>query len=121
MAERAGHMREVLTDYRLGSREVPYGRAAPTVADLAVSLRVPRFTTVVNAVLAELKVEGATAAREVHGQNPKVAAFLGRRFHGLTSIPHDELKARTRGVRLVVRAGEATPYANIILRCGVPF
>jgi D-ribose pyranase len=25
------------------------------------------------------------------------------------------------GVKLVVRTGEATPYSNVILRCGVPF
>jgi D-ribose pyranose/furanose isomerase RbsD len=24
-------------------------------------------------------------------------------------------------VKLVIRTGEATPYSNVILRCGVPF
>jgi len=25
------------------------------------------------------------------------------------------------GVRLAVRTGEETPYANVVLECGVPF
>jgi D-ribose pyranase len=39
----------------------------------------------------------------------------------LRSRVHEEFKARTRADRLVVRTGEARPYANVILRCGVPF
>ena len=36
-------------------------------------------------------------------------------------VPHEELKAMTREAKLVVRTGEARPYANVLLRCGVPF
>lgn len=36
-------------------------------------------------------------------------------------MSHEELKARTARARLVVRTGEATPYANVSLRCGVFF
>ncbi|WP_442538460.1 RbsD/FucU domain-containing protein, partial [Streptomyces pseudogriseolus] len=31
------------------------------------------------------------------------------------------LKQLTSGARLVVRTGEASPYANVLLRCGVFF
>ncbi|WP_442945819.1 RbsD/FucU domain-containing protein [Nonomuraea sp. LPB2021202275-12-8] len=36
-------------------------------------------------------------------------------------VPHEELKRLSAGARLVVRTGEATPYANVLLRCGVAF
>ena len=36
-------------------------------------------------------------------------------------IAHEELKALTRHARVVVRTGEFTPYANIVLVAGVVF
>jgi D-ribose pyranase len=36
-------------------------------------------------------------------------------------VPHEELKLMVTGAKFVVRTGEATPYSNVILRCGVPF
>ena len=36
-------------------------------------------------------------------------------------VPHEELKRIVARAKLVVRTGEATPYSNVILRCGVPF
>jgi D-ribose pyranase len=36
-------------------------------------------------------------------------------------VPHEELKRMVGDARLVVRTGEATPYSNVLLRCGVPF
>ncbi|NEE54639.1 D-ribose pyranase, partial [Streptomyces sp. SID8455] len=46
---------------------------------------------------------------------------LEARFPNLDLVPHDDLKARTAKARLVVRTGEARPYANVLLRCGVFF
>jgi D-ribose pyranase len=39
----------------------------------------------------------------------------------VTAIPHEEFKARTAAARAVVRTGEFTPYANVILIAGVTF
>jgi len=36
-------------------------------------------------------------------------------------ISHEALKARVRDARAVVRTGECTPFANVLLRCGVVF
>ncbi|MFH8792478.1 D-ribose pyranase [Streptomyces sp. NPDC017941] len=97
--------------------------AGPRVVDLAFVAGVPSFAQVLDGLLAELVVEGAVAAREVREAGPGTAALLERRFPGaaLRLVSHEELKERTAGARLVVRTGEATPYANVLLTCGVFF
>lgn len=100
---------------------IPHGTDGPTVVDLSLTWNIPRFSTVVEVVLAELEIEGATAASELPEVSPEVAKWLDSRLATLDLVPHDELKKRTRTSRLIIRTGEATPYANVILRCGVPF
>ena len=39
----------------------------------------------------------------------------------VATLPHEAFKAATRGARAVVRTGEFSPYANVILRAGVVF
>ncbi|MER7661662.1 MULTISPECIES: D-ribose pyranase [unclassified Streptomyces] len=97
---------------------VPEG---PRVVDLAFRAGIPSFADVLDGLLDELVVEGATAAREVTEANPEAARLLTRRLPALDFITHDELKTRSATARLVVRTGEARPYANVLLRCGVFF
>ncbi|MER5861641.1 D-ribose pyranase [Streptomyces sp. NPDC059688] len=93
----------------------------PRVVDLAFVAGVPSFAEVVDGLLAELVVEGATAAEEVRAANPAAAALLEDRFTDLALVPHERLKELSAGARLIVRTGEARPYANVLLRCGVFF
>jgi D-ribose pyranase len=95
----------------------------PRRIDLAVSRDVPRFHDVLAAVLSEMKVESAVVADELAGHNAVVNMELRRQLHGLTldSVPHAEFKAMTRTARAIVRTGECSPYANVILRAGVVF
>ncbi|WP_333764895.1 D-ribose pyranase [Streptomyces sp. IBSBF 2390] len=93
----------------------------PRVVDLAFVAGVPSFAEVVDGLLAELVVEGATAAEEVRAANPATAALLEDRFTDLALVPHERLKELSAGARLIVRTGEARPYANVLLRCGVFF
>ncbi|MET7387808.1 D-ribose pyranase [Streptomyces sp. NPDC005385] len=95
--------------------------AGPRVVDLAFRAGVPSFAEVLDGLLAELVVEGGTAAREVREANPAAAELLRARVPGLELVGHEELKALSAGARLVVRTGEARPYANVLLRCGVFF
>ncbi|MCB0052121.1 MAG: D-ribose pyranase, partial [Caldilinea sp.] len=39
----------------------------------------------------------------------------------IRQVPHEEFKALTAQSRAVVRSGEFTPYANVILVAGVVF
>ncbi|PAZ15346.1 D-ribose pyranase [Streptomyces sp. SA15] len=93
----------------------------PRVVDLAFRAGVPSFAEVLEGLLAELVVEGGTAAEEVRHTNPAASNLLSARVPELTLVPHERLKALSGGARLVVRTGEARPYANVLLRCGVFF
>jgi D-ribose pyranase len=95
--------------------------AGPRVVDLAFRAGVPSFAEVLDGLLDELVVEGATAAHEITEANPEAARLLNDRLPGLAHVPHDELKLRSAQARLVVRTGEARPYANVLLWCGVFF
>ncbi|MEV0255151.1 D-ribose pyranase [Streptomyces sp. NPDC050732] len=95
--------------------------AGPRVVDLAFRAGVPSFAEVLDGLLAELVVEGGTAADEVREANPAAARLLRERLPALDLVPHEELKRRSAAARLVVRTGEARPYANVLLRCGVFF
>ncbi|MEU5308393.1 D-ribose pyranase [Streptomyces sp. NPDC021562] len=93
----------------------------PRVVDLAFRAGVPSFAEVLEGLLDELVVEGATAATEIRAANPAAAALLDDRFPDLALVPHERLKALSADAHLVVRTGEARPYANVLLRCGVFF
>ena len=93
----------------------------PRVVDLAFRAGVPSFAEVLDGLLAELVVEAGTAAEEVRGANPAAAELLDSRLPELHLVTHEKLKELSAGARLVVRTGEARPYANVLLRCGVFF
>jgi D-ribose pyranase len=93
--------------------------------DLAYRPGAPAFLDVLDTVLAELVIEGATVSEEVAEQSPEVLTALRERFAGMdfeiTLIPHVEFKSLTHGARAFVRSGEFTPYANVILHAGVAY
>lgn len=89
------------------------------VADLALVKGVPRFADVLSAVLADVEVEGAVMAAEASGT--MVERIVRREGLKPELVAHEELKALLPSARLIIRTGEATPHANLILRCGVTF
>lgn len=97
--------------------------AGPERIDLAVTEGVPGFLSVVRAVLGELEVQSAVVASEMAERSPALYEAL-RDLLGdcpIEEIPHDAFKARTGNARAIVRTGEFTPYANVILIAGVVF
>jgi D-ribose pyranase len=113
---RLGHTDQVL----ICDSGMPIAPGAELV-DLAFLPGIPGFAEVLDGILGELVVESAMAAVEVVEANPSCAGLLVARFPQAEYVPHEKLKRLSRGARLVVRTGEATPYANVMLRCGVPF
>jgi D-ribose pyranase len=88
--------------------------------DLGWARGEPRMLPVLGAVMGELVVERAVVATETQD------AFLEEMQEQLHGVPvefttHDELKECCADARAVVRTGEDTPYANVILHAGVPF
>ena len=91
--------------------------------DLALTQGVPGATQTLKVVLEEMKVEKVILAEEAKDRNPK---FLRDVQELLPEVPvqfvtHSEFKTRTASARAVVRTGEFTPYANVILVSGVVF
>jgi len=95
----------------------------PRRIDLAVTPGVPSFREVLAAVLSEMQVESAVVAAELAARNPAVEAEIRQRLGAVpvTTLPHEEFKTLTRSARAMVRTGECSPYANVILRAGVVF
>jgi D-ribose pyranase len=91
------------------------------VVDLVWSRGEPAFSPVVRAIAGELVVEHATIASELADSVllQELSAALGD--VPLSRVGHEELKEMTARARCVVRTGEDTPYANVVLRAGVPF
>ena len=95
----------------------------PRRIDLALTANIPRFHETLTAVLSEMQVERAVIASELPAANPLVHAELLRLLGEtpVSTMSHENFKAQTRIARAVVRTGEFSPYANVILRAGVVF
>lgn len=91
--------------------------------DLALTEGIPTFAQTVDVVQREMQVERLVIAAEMPGRSPKVFEFLQRSFPGLPveQIPHSQFKELTRRATGIIRTGEFTPYANVILSAGVIF
>jgi D-ribose pyranase len=91
--------------------------------DLAVTEGTPTFLTVFRAVLTEMQVERAIVAQEMVDISPDlyrdVTNLLGN--VPIETVTHLVFKEHIRSARGVIRTGEFTPYANIILESGVVF
>lgn len=97
--------------------------------DLSLKFGVPHFIDVLKEVGTDMKIEKVILAEEIKEQNPKVLDevlnFLKESETGFNIeveyVPHTELKALTNDCKAVIRTGETTPYANIILQSGCIF
>jgi D-ribose pyranase len=91
--------------------------------DLAVTQDIPRFHDTLRIVLTELQVEKAIVAQEMLIKSPQVHQTILALLENipLETVPHEAFKERTRSAVAVVRTGEFTPFANIILVAGVVF
>lgn len=91
--------------------------------DIALSKNVPSFIDTLKNVLLELQVEEVILATETEENNPKVFKEIKEQFENVkfTFISHEELKIMLGECKAVIRTGEQTPYANIILKSGVIF
>jgi len=96
----------------------------PKRIDLALTPGIPRVADVLKAVLSEMQVERALLAREAVEQLPAgtlPAWCAGQLAVVPETISHEELKRLSARAKAVIRTGECTPYANIVLCAGVTF
>ena len=113
-----GHMDQlVVADAGL---PIPTG---PDRIDLALKEGVPGFLEVLAVILEEMQVESVVIAEEMVAISPQVYQQLGEMVPDVVikTVPHTDFKKMTAAARAVVRTGEFTPYANVILNAGVIF
>jgi len=123
----------VITD-----RGFPFPRHDMTTCiDVSVGRDLPKVADVVKVVLEELEIESVIIAEETKSACPDVHAALQATLASIDNkgnpirqeiIPHTEFKdlvlngaLQGKEVKAMVKTGEFTPYANIILVSGVDF
>lgn len=113
-----GHMDLVL----IGDAGMPIPKGVDVI-DLALCKGVPTFQQVLDAVLEEMAVEYYYIAEETKEQNPSMHAYIQHALDGAASesMPHADLKEKSKQCRFAVRTGEFSSYSNVILRAGVVF
>ena len=97
--------------------------------DLALKFGTPSFMEVLKEVGDDMKIEKIVLAEEIKEKNPEILqeilSYFDKSETGFKTeiqyITHEELKKMTRQSKAVIRTGEHTPYANIILQSGCIF
>ncbi|WP_421671393.1 D-ribose pyranase [Rahnella sp. EDr1-12] len=114
----------------IGDAGLPVPAACQRI-DLALTQGVPTFLQVLEVVTHEMQVERAILAEEILTKNPQLHEALLARLTQLEQhqgntialdyVSHEAFKAQTEKSRAVIRSGECSPYANVILCAGVTF
>ncbi len=95
--------------------------------DLALKFGVPSFMEVLYEVKKEMKIEKIILAEEIKTKNPEILEQILQLFDRaeedceIEYVSHEELKEKTHTCKAVIRTGETTPYANIILQSACLF
>jgi D-ribose pyranase len=91
--------------------------------DLALTQGVPGFVETLRVVLSEMQVQNAIVAEETSQHSSQILKAIKQLLPEtpLDAVSHEVLKVHTHDAVAVVRTGEFTPYANIILVAGVVF
>lgn len=101
---------------------LPIPKDVPKI-DLALTLGVPSFQDVVNIIAEDMVIEKIIIAEELAANNKETSQYLNDRFKGIDieEISHEQLKRLSQYAKVIIRTGEAKPYANCILQSGVNF
>ncbi|MGX7263377.1 D-ribose pyranase [Enterococcus crotali] len=89
--------------------------------DISLKLGSPSFYSVLEVILSEVAVEKAILATEIKENNGELHEQLMELLPEVEYVSHDEFKQLSKEVKAVIRTGEDTPYANIILQSAVIF
>ncbi len=91
--------------------------------DLSLLYGTPGFLDVLKAVKNELCIESYIIASEMESNNPILLSKTREIMEGIpeSKLSHSAFKQKTADAKAVIRTGENTSYANIILKAGVVF
>ncbi|MDF9867654.1 D-ribose pyranase [Bacilli bacterium PM5-3] len=93
------------------------------VVDLTLKIGVPSFMEVLNIIVDEMEIEEYTLASEIETNNKEVLNEVVEKLSQVSkkTVSHEQFKEQTKSCKLIIRTGEASPFANIILKGGVIF
>lgn len=91
--------------------------------DLAVAFGIPSFIKVLKNVVLDMKIEKIYLAEEIKDNNSEILKAITAMIPDVAVefISHADFKDMTRECKAVVRTGENSPYANVILQAGCIF
>lgn len=93
--------------------------------DLALAFGIPTFMQTLEIVAKDMKIEKIILAEEIKEKNPDILREIENLFSNCDVetefVSHSQLKEKTKDCKAVIRTGETTPYANIILQSGCIF
>lgn len=102
---------------------LPLPEEVNTRIDLGLKKGTISFLELLDTVLDELSVEKVIMAEEIKLASPVMHEEILNRFKDveINYVPHVEFKEQTKSSRGMVRSGEFTSYANVILVGGVMY
>ena len=91
--------------------------------DIALGKGIPGFIDTLSVVLSEMQVEEVIVADEMKQVSPGILVDVQKLIRDIPVdfVPHQRFKELTKSSRAIIRTGEFTPYANILLVSGVVF
>lgn len=91
--------------------------------DLAVEIGKPSFLDVLQVVADDMAIEKVTLAEEVINNNAEINKEIELKLvePAFEYVSLEQFKEHTKKAKAIIRTGEATPYANVILHAGVIF
>ncbi|MGG4609207.1 D-ribose pyranase [Providencia sp. Me31A] len=103
----------------------------PERIDLAITQGLPDFLSVLKVITQEMQVEKAILAEEITAINPEMNTAILMHLQQLevtqgnhieiVYCSHERFKQLTHDSKAVIRTGECSPFANVILCSGVTF
>ena len=91
--------------------------------DLSIKLGSPSFIDVLSEIIKDIKIERITLAEEIKNNNEEVYNKILSMFENISIeyVSHNNFKQKTSDCKAIIRTGEDTPYANIILQSACIF
>ncbi len=88
--------------------------------DIALKPGVPGFLETLEVILTEMYVEKAYVSEDVIKTSPTIYSGIKKLLGDvpIEPLPHTEFKKISGSTRAIIRTGEFTPFANVILVAG---
>lgn len=91
--------------------------------DISLKMGTPSFMDVLEEVYKDLKIEHIILAEEIKANNKDIHEKILKIFNNVSIeyVSHSDFKRKTQNCKAIIRTGEASPYANIILQSACIF